>query len=217
MLIAVDRGDMEAASAAASAALKAASVEPVILQPQWRVRALSIDVLRNPKDKRLPGRLAKELEAARAGAARTDAVFGTFSALQSLNVGYLAARIGDTQLIDKALAAVLESDVSGYPLLSQMRAVLVAERDRLRGEPAKAIEILKPIAARSDSLIAVHAALLRSAKAANQPSVAAQQSKWLAAHRGRAFVEGSDAGLTTVLTVHDTRSDAPAPVVPSKQ
>ena len=206
MLIAIDRGDLDAASAAASAGLKAVSAEPLIAATQWRGHELAIDVLRSPKDPRLAAELGREMDRIEEASRRTDAVLETFTELQLLNLGYLGARIGDARLIDRALAAVPENGVLGYPMLSQLRVVLRAEHARLAGDAAQAQSLLRPLVTRSDALVAAHVAMYRAASMAGDKEVAHREARWLAAHRGRAFVEGSDAGFATPLTVHDSRS-----------
>jgi putative peptide modification system cyclase len=206
MLIAMDRGDTATAKAEASAALDASSGEPVIASPQWRTRLLAIESLDAKAPKDLARRIALEMDRTAAEQKHTDAVIDTFSALQMLNLGYIGARVKDIGLVERAIAAVDQDKVAAHPMLSQMRRVLVAERARLAGNPREAIDVLRPLAGRDDALIAVHAGLMRAAADSNDAALAGKQARWLTANRGRAFVEGSDAGLVTVLTLTDSRS-----------
>jgi putative peptide modification system cyclase len=206
MLIAIDRGELDAAAVAASAGLKLAAAEPLIAETQWRGRRLAIDVLRAPKDAALAEKLGREMDRIQSASKRSDVVFDTFSELQLLNLGYLGARIGDVQLIDRATTAVSTDRVAGYPLLSQMRVVLLAERARIAGDTRAAIKLLGPLVRRNDGLIAAHASLLRAATTAGDSMLVREETRWLARHRGRAYVEGSDAGLATPLTIQDARA-----------
>jgi hypothetical protein len=84
-----------------------------------------------------------------------------------------------------------------------MQQVLLAEQERIAGNPDAAIERLTPITRSKDGLVAAHAALLRAARKAGNDALALEQAKWLTTHRGRAYVEGNAAGLPVVLNLAD--------------
>ena len=205
-LLAVDQGKFaDAAKLARQSSAIAVAREPLIEGGEWRVRALTVEVLAE----KLTGDAAKrallaEIANVKANVRHTDQVYSGFSEIMLIDLGYLGAREGDAEVVDNALRAIASSkDVAGYPLLVQMQQVLLAEQSRLAGKPGDAIERLSALAGQPDALIAVHAALLRAARAAKDEKLALSQSQWLVAHRGRGYVEGNAAGLPVALNLAD--------------
>jgi len=60
------------------------------------------------------------------------------------------------------------------------------------------------IAAKDDALAIVHSALQRAYAAAGKNAQALEQAQWLAAHRGRVFVERGTASLLDPINLADT-------------
>ena len=79
--------------------------------------------------------------------------------------------------------------VRDYPTLQQLRQVVLAEQERLAGQPQAALARLQPLARQDTGLVAVHWALLRSAQAAGDVASIQAQTRWFTAHRGRIFAE----------------------------
>lgn len=209
MLFAMDRGYWDKAAAAAGQGLAVATKEePLIAGAEWRNRKLTAMLLgEKEKTSALEADLLREIATIRSEAAKTDAVYDSYSEILLLSVGYLGARIDAQPVIEKALAGIERSpDIDTYPLLAQMRQVLLAEQERLKGEPQRAIERLSPIARNDDAIIPVHRALARAARAAGDNDLALRQTQWLTARRGRAFVELGLGDLQTPINVADSTS-----------
>lgn len=154
---------------------------------------------------RLVAAIGDELGGLEQRIAKADAVerIGYVSMLHAL--GYLAARIGEPTLLERAKAGAAAIDgVGDHPLLVQMQRVLEAESERLAGRPQAAVERLAPLAARPDAIVPLHSALLRSLQADGQSAAALEQARWLAAHRGRAYIERSADDLLLAVNVADT-------------
>lgn len=109
-----------------------------------------------------------------------------------LYAGLLAAHGDDRAGVAAALAQTKDSPaVRDYPTLVQLREVLLAEQERMQGDPAAAMDRLRPVATRDTALVVVHWALQRAAQAAGDHAEAAAQQRWLATHRGRVFAEST--------------------------
>jgi putative peptide modification system cyclase len=120
---------------------------------------------------------------------RKDDVDHADTVFHVLLAGYLGAHMNDAKLADAALAEELpEARSGGYPLLTQMLKVVMAERARVLGHPDEAIAALKPLLDGSELYI-VHVALMDAYAAAKQDDAALKEAQWLAGHRGRAYAE----------------------------
>lgn len=207
MLLALDSGNLAEAGAVAKRGSQTANaVEPVIAGAQWRSRELAMSVLRGEEtDAQLRQRLSREIAQILADAAKTDAVFESFSEIQLLNAGYLGALLDDKAAVGRVLEALANSKtVQAYPILAQMQQVLSAERERLEGHAKQAVVRLSGLAGSDQALMMVHSALYRAARDAGQTELALKEARWIAGRRGRAYVEGGEAGLLTALNVADT-------------
>ena len=119
-----------------------------------------------------------------------SAIYPPLSAELRLFAGLLAAHRSDRAGVDEALRRTEGSAlVRDYPTLAQLRQVLLAEQERVAGQPRAALARLRPLAQRDTALVAVHWALLRSAQAAGDAAGAQAQMRWFANHRGRVFAE----------------------------
>ncbi|MUV13051.1 putative peptide modification system cyclase [Noviluteimonas gilva] len=206
MLFAIDRGDWKAAGEAArEASTLAGKAEPLVAGRAASLRSDALDALagkasKDAMEKRLLARLADVRE----NAAALQAAYPKYDQLLSLQVGYLAARIDSASVLDRALAQIDGSGIAGYPPLTDMREALLAERDRLANKPALAVARLKPLAARAETSFPVHAALLRAARAADDTTTARAEARWIASHRGRAYVEMGLDYLPSMLNLADS-------------
>ena len=120
-----------------------------------------------------------------------------------LGAGYVAARIGSIEPVERVLGKIKPSDVEGFPTLAQMRVVLLSERERLEGRPQNAIDLLSPLATEEDATVPVHSALLSAAGAKGEQRIAAREAKWLASHRGRELSEEGVDNLPTPFNILD--------------
>jgi putative peptide modification system cyclase len=204
-VFAVDRGDWAEAIRQADAAVQAAErAEPVYSGVLGRVRRLSFAAMADGDPAATCAALAREIAVARSRIAAADE--SDRPAFQSLlqALGYVAARAGDRQ----ALASVLRDAEPGiaeqYPMRAQMHAVLQAEAERLGGKPAEAAARLATLAARPDSTVPVHSALLRALRAKGDVRGAVAQARWLQQHRGRAYVEQPAGDALQAMDVADT-------------
>ncbi|WP_144897544.1 putative peptide modification system cyclase [Luteimonas cucumeris] len=205
MMIAVDRGRWQEAETSADQGLRSAmKVEPLITSPEWRIRKLAVEVLAAKNPEALQERLLQEIRRLHAEAAKTDAVYPNLSETMSFGAGYLGARLDALPVVQAALQAVAPEGIRGYPLLIQMRQVLLAEQERLQGKPQRAIARLRTLIPREDAMFAVHSALMRAARAGGDSVLALREAQWLSSHRGRAYIEGTAAGLPSVVNLADT-------------
>jgi hypothetical protein len=112
-----------------------------------------------------------------------DAMFATvFGA-------YLAARAGDNSLAKSTLAStVREIRNSGYPNLEHLQAIAEAEVATREGRAAEAVARLESTLDGTE-LYLTHVALADAYTAAGRADDALREAQWLAAHRGRAYME----------------------------
>lgn len=122
--------------------------------------------------------------------ADADAIYPPLSTELRLFAGLLAAARDDRAGVAEALRRTEgNAAVRDYPTLQQLRQVVLAEQERLAGQPQAALARLQPLARQDTGLVAVHWALLRSAQAAGDVASIQAQTRWFTAHRGRIFAE----------------------------
>jgi hypothetical protein len=206
-LLAADQGQWDVARAASAEATRAAmATEPLVLGTYERVRALGVDVLAEAAPRAtLTARVAAEIQRVEASGRALDQQYASYreSALQAL--GYLAAQLEAVPLLERVVASVdARPGIAEYPVIAQMQVVLHAELDRLRGAPEQAMRRLRPLAGRDDGLLLAHAALARAAAAAGNHREALAQARWVASHRGRAYVERPGGDMLSAPEVAET-------------
>jgi putative peptide modification system cyclase len=192
MLFALDQGDLKAATLQAEKGVRASTkAEPLFAAPTWQIRALTLDaIVRSESDEALARKLLAQLSSVKAKSDGTDRVAANFSEILALSIGYVGADIGSRSVVDAALAQVESSkDIAGFPLMEQLREALRAESERLAGKPQDAVARLDDLAKSDSALGAVHVALARAARDAGQDRIALREWRWIASHRGRAYME----------------------------
>ncbi|HEY0309946.1 MAG TPA: putative peptide modification system cyclase, partial [Luteimonas sp.] len=212
--LAADRGDWDAARASAREGLRqAAGGGSPVVEAEWRNRVMAIDLLTGtvPRDQ-LERQVLAELASLRSTSGELDAVYPNISTYLLLGAGYLAAQAQSVPGLDEVLAAVAQARVAGHPMLEEMRRVLVAEKLRLSGKPEEALRLLQPGLDAEETSFPVHSAALRAARDAGRADVARAQAAWIAAHRGRAFVEQGVDYLPTPFNLADTAKASGEPV-----
>jgi putative peptide modification system cyclase len=106
-----------------------------------------------------------------------------------LFAAYLTARQGDAKLATDATGALGPEPASAdYPALHKLFIVTQAEISLAQGKPAEAVKLLSATLDGSEFCL-THLALLDAYAAAGDNAAALAQAKWLATHRGRAYVE----------------------------
>jgi putative peptide modification system cyclase len=124
-----------------------------------------------------------------------DAVFA------SIFGAYLAARVGQQTLAQTTLAATAaQTQNSGYTNLEHLQAIAEAELEWRQGHAAEAVTRLEPTVDGSE-LYLTHVALADAYTAAGRREDALTQAQWLAAHRGRAYLENNSLQILQALNV----------------
>jgi len=103
---------------------------------------------------------------------------------------YLAAHAGDTNLAERALAAVGPSSDADTPLLDNLRHVAEGELARASGKPQDALAILQALV-NGNELYITHVALMNAYMGIQDDTHALDEANWLSTHRGRAYMEGA--------------------------
>jgi putative peptide modification system cyclase len=204
-VFAVDQGRWAEAVQRADEAVEAAErAEPVYAATSQRTRKLVLATLLGTEPVATRAMLRREIDLVRSRIASADETDrpNFLSVLQSL--GYVAAMGGDRQSLQAALQGGDAGIAAQYPMLSQMRTVLLSEADRMDGNAAAAVARLSPLAARRDSIVPVHSALLRALRAGGDATGALAQARWLQQHRGRAYVEDPTGAELMAMRVADT-------------
>jgi len=184
----VDRGNWDPARAQINEhAADAAKVGP-IYDLAYRAMALSLDDYAGPSEAHAIALRSFIVGARKAWEAapeadRQDTMFATvFGA-------YLAAHAGETALARSTLAATAPRiHNSGYTNLEHLQAIAEAEVESRNGHAKDAIELLAPTVDGAE-LYLTHAALADAYAAAHRNADAFREAEWLAAHRGRAYLE----------------------------
>ena len=200
LAIAADRGQWDRSLGEFESALaEAAKIGPGKTR-RFRTMELSLKSLSAPHAEQATALRAHldGLAAALKDKDDTGHIDATFSALTT---GYLAARLGESSLVDAVLATDLAEARDGqYPMPRQMLAIVEAEQARAAGNADRAISILKPLVDGRE-LCLVHQALLDAYVAGGHTEDALAQAGWLAAHRGRAYAENNVQRMLTPLNV----------------
>jgi tetratricopeptide (TPR) repeat protein len=207
MLFAMDQGDWRRAISDSIAGVRASEkAEPLMAAPVWRLQALSIDAISGAKSKAtLEQDLLAELSSIAVKSAATDRVAPNYSEILALSAGNIGGLIDSQRVVSAALAQLKDSkDIAGFPLMEQLHAVLEADAERLAGKPDQAVTRLAPFARSDTALTATHAALARAARDAKQSRVALREWRWIAMHRGRAYMDWAGEGALTPVGVADT-------------
>ena len=195
--------DAEAAARGWLAQAQAGTEAVEILRAQAAlatVQALS-PKLRDPGAARRLARLAADPEVG--GAA--SAIFASASVETTLLAALLAARQDNAGEVRELLAVVAGDPVlKDYPTIGQLHQVVMAEQERMAGDPAAATRRLAALANRHDALVMVHWALMRAARANGDAGLARAQARWLATHRGRAFMEATTNEILRFVNIHAT-------------
>ena len=188
----IDRGDLQRASEMAAAWRKQAEDTGDVMDTlRARAAVASVSAFAAPGDAATAeGRGL--LATTRGRAKEIDAIYPPASTELQLYAGLLGAHAGDTALLADALAktegAIAARD---FPTVGQLRQVLLAEQERMTGKASAAVARLRPLVRHDNALVAVHWALMRAERTAGNQRAAAEQSRWLATHRGRIFVEST--------------------------
>jgi putative peptide modification system cyclase len=187
----IDRGQWSRAAETARASLQQADASGDVFERiWWHAIAVSVTSMAGQTDARRELRIL--LAAVQKQAKEVDAIFPPASSELQLLVGLLASHADDEALLAEALQGIQGSTViAEYPTLVQLQQVVLAEQERLAGNPQAAAARLNPIAKRDDALVATHWALMRAESAAGNASAGQAQAKWLATHRGRVFAEST--------------------------
>jgi putative peptide modification system cyclase len=204
---AADRGDWsEARRKAAEATAAAMEVEPLVAGTFQRVRQLAMDVLSGqvPRAQLVAG-IEAEIERVDVDAQRLDAQYVVMRVYTLQALGCLAARLDARQPLQQVLD---ETDrikwLADYPLIVQMQIVLRGELERIQGHQGPATARLRELASHDDAILLAHSALMRSLLAFGDSDGAIAQARWLAAHRGRAYVERPAGDMLSAVSVADT-------------
>ena len=125
----------------------------------------------------------------------------------TLLAALLAARQEDAAQVRTLLGVVAgDAALRDYPTIAQLHQVVMAEQERLAGDPKAAVRRLGPLARRHDALVLVHWALMRAARADGNVRLASAQAKWLATHRGRAFTEATTTNILRFANIETTNA-----------
>ena len=225
----IDRGDLARAGETATARRKQAEDAGDVVD-LLRARAAAASVAAFAKPGGGTGDMRDLLATTRARAKDLDAIYPPASTELQLYVGLLAAYSGDRPLLEDVLRGMRGNTVvRDYPTVAQLHDVLLAEHERMTGNAAAAKARLSPMAKQENALVVVHWALMRAEQAVGDHQAAAGQSRWLATHRGRVFVENTTTDVLRFFNAAvavQARSDAaavapaasarPAPTAPAR-
>lgn len=202
----IDRGQWRQAMALADKAVdKSRKTDPLFTGSAWEGWVLATKAASGERGDAIGDDLREKLSWIGLNARQLDAAYAPTSANYRLAVGYIAALVGDSDLLAQVLRQMKSSAaVRDYPSTRQLHEVLLAEKDRLAGHPDESVKRLAAIAEKDDALLAVHSALQRAFNDKGNYEQALAQARWISSHRGRAFVERGVSGLIDPITIADT-------------
>ena len=131
-------------------------------------------------------------------------------AVVSLAAVRLAQRRGETELARRLIPRVATLvEINGSPGARKLLQVARAEQLRLEDKPAAAVDILRTLIDGTEPFQA-HVALRDSLRAAGREDEAAKQDRWIAEHRGRAYIEAIGGQVFQAMNVGDAMLAAKA-------
>lgn len=187
--------------------IEAAAKRPVegndLLKNVLAVTEASVAVLNGERAR------ARELLAAasrNALAASKDAGFDESDYIYlALASAYLAQRQDDPSLARSVLDALKDRPgLWATPKLAEMREIVLAGQERLDGKPEAAVRRLAALL-NGHELFQTRVALMQAFEATGDADKALEQARWLAAHRGLAYIELAGGQSLQSLNVADTR------------
>ncbi|HEX6612289.1 MAG TPA: putative peptide modification system cyclase, partial [Rhodanobacteraceae bacterium] len=186
--MALDQGNTQAADAIlTSTQAKAASLGPRFVG-RYEGMGLSMHALDGTPSKAQLAALTDYIGKEQKALANADLGDRTGLKFQIVLAAYLAAHAGDVGLARKALADAGPASDADTPVLDNLRQVAQAEIARASGNPQQAISILKPLLDGSELYI-THVALMDADSNAHDQGDAMNEARWLASHRGQAYME----------------------------
>lgn len=201
---AIDEGAWSRAAAAADSAVRDPNARGGILERVFGVAA-GVVALSAGNTKEAGARFESAIDAALAVLAQPAATDRKDEAYIALAAAYASQRGGDSRLAKRVLGALNTSqDVFEHPKVAELSELLHAGQERLAGDPAAAVARLRRLVT-GHELFQTHVALLEAYAAAGETEAALIEARWLAAHRGLAYVEHSGGQALQALNVADTR------------
>lgn len=206
--LAADQGQWTLANTRAQEAMALTSTGNLPLTREFGLIAASVKLVEQPEAliERDFMRLADaHLDSLKRSGNVSDNAEAKDEAFMALVAAYLAQRAGHAGVANKVLVALepWRGPLAGT-VFDKMLAVVEAGNDRLAGHPDEAIRRLEKELDGTE-LIQARVAMLAAARDAGHHQQAAQQADWLAAHRGRAYMEANAAQVLQTLNVIDTR------------
>ncbi|MBN7137119.1 hypothetical protein A7A76_20505 [Lysobacter enzymogenes] len=187
--------------------IEAAAKRPVegndLLKNVLAVTQASVVVLNGDRARarELLGAAARNALDASKGAGYDEADY-VYLALAS---AYLAQRQDDATLARSVLDALKDRPgLWATPKLAELREIVLAGQERLDGKPEAAVRRLAALLS-GHELFQTRAALMQAFEAAGDADKALEQARWLAAHRGLAYIELVGGQSLQSLNVADTR------------
>jgi putative peptide modification system cyclase len=202
--IAVDQGRLDHAAENAKRAMASAARFGAIEQQRFAVVEQMVNYLRDPESVS-PVELARLLADAESGFNESESLQRRERAYGLLAAVYLAQRSGHGELAQPVIKRIMPAlQAMDSPGINKMAVIVEATQARLDGDPQRAIQML---AGQLDGheLVQTHTALFHAYQAAGQHDKAIQHANWLAANRGRAYVEFNLEQSLQPLNVADTR------------
>jgi putative peptide modification system cyclase len=184
----LDRGNWEGARSGIVESVANAAKVGSLYERAYRAMALSLDDYEEPKAGRIRA-LRDFIAGARKASEQPPAADHKDAMFATLLGAYLAARAGEKSLAETTLAATArETRDSGHTNLEHLQAIAEAEVAWRDGRAQEAIGRLEPTIDGTE-LYLTHVALADAYTAAGRNEDALRESVWLAAHRGRAYLE----------------------------
>ena len=202
--IALDQGRMQQALAAAARARELADASgSTLLMNEFRFIEQSVIAVAEPDELDF-AQLDRIMDLAMREAAEPGLRDRGTQIYIAISSAYLAQRAGKSRLTETTLQKLGDLvDQIADPAAVQMFTVLQAGRHRLSGDPERAVNLLRPLVDGRE-LFQVHVALRDAFRASGSHEEALEQGEWIAAHRGRAYMEAAGDLALQAMNVADT-------------
>ncbi len=130
-------------------------------------------------------------------------------AVLALAAGLLAVRMGDTELAHRVLDDFPQrKELTEVRTVAEFHSILRAEVLTAAGKPTEAVKVLVPLAEAGHERFQTHVALKRAYDALGNTAKATEQSRWLQARRGLAYIEMECSYCLQALNVADSNESA---------
>ncbi|MDG2517801.1 putative peptide modification system cyclase [Lysobacter soli] len=205
--LAIDQGRLKEAGELARTGLDMANADGGVASHYMTLPVAVVSLLQGneAKAREQAARAARQAIGQLGGKDKADAE--DYAAL-ALSAALVAQRAGDRELASEVTAALArQTTLLRIPQIAELQAIVRAQDLRLAGKPTEAIATLRKFQTGNERF-QTRVVLMDAYRDAGQSANAIEQARWVATHRGRAYVELECGHCLQALNVADSNRAA---------